>query len=81
MSIIIIYILFIIYNDIKKKISTDIINFYELDDVKKHSTQSDNPNIDLHHIKVPFRMGLISGSGMGKTNAVMNIINLFSQGK
>ena len=26
-------------------------------------------------------MGVISGSGMGKSNAVMNIINLFSQGK
>ena len=30
----------------KKKISTDIINFYELNDVKKHSTQTDNPNFD-----------------------------------
>jgi hypothetical protein len=65
----------------KKKITTDITNFYELDDVKKNNKALDNPNESLHHIKIPFRMGLIAGSGMGKTNALMNIINLFSQGK
>ena len=65
----------------KKKISTDFINFYEVNNGKEKNKQLDNPNINYHHIKIPFRMGLIAGSGMGKTNALMNIINLFSQGR
>jgi hypothetical protein len=65
----------------QKPISNEIINFYQHEDVKKDTKELFNPNFYLHQIKIPFRMGVIAGSGMGKTNAVTNIINLFSQGK
>ena len=65
----------------QKPISNEIINFYEHPDIKKDDKPLFNPNFHLHQIKIPFRMGLFAGSGMGKSNCVTNIINLFSQGK
>jgi len=41
----------------------------------------DNPNFNLHHLKIPFRMCIVAPSGSGKTNFLINLIHLFSQGK
>ena len=57
-----------------------IQNFYEkvpeemLDKAK-------NPNENIHHLKIPFRMCISAPSGSGKTNFVLNLISLFSQGE
>jgi hypothetical protein len=43
--------------------------------------KAENPNEEIHHIKLPFRMCVSAPSGSGKTNFVLNLIALFSQGK
>lgn len=70
----------------KKEVAEDetkshkIINFYE--HVPKHMLdETENPNYDLHHIKVPFRMCCVAPSGSGKTNFLLNLIHVFSQGQ
>ena len=56
-----------------------MINFYEnmpedmLDKPK-------NPNFEKHKIKIPFRMAVAAPSGSGKTNFIMNLISVFSEG-
>ena len=60
--------------------SPQVINFYERMD-KKFLDNAENPNFHLHHLKVPFRMCIVAPSGSGKTNFLLNIIHLFSQGK
>ena len=58
----------------------EIVNFYE----KMPESMLDkavNPNEHLHHIKIPFRMAVSAPSGSGKTNFILNLIQLFSQGK
>lgn len=56
-----------------------IVNMYEripkifLDNVE-------NPNFNLHHLKIPFRMCIVAPSGSGKTNFLINLLHLFSQG-
>lgn len=58
----------------------EIVNWYEripremLDD-------AENPNFHIHHLKIPFRMCVVAPSGSGKTNFLVNLIHLFSQGK
>ena len=58
--------------------ASSVINFYELDDVKAFDKPKHNPNFEVHHISVPFRMGIIGASGSGKSNTVLNIIAQFS---
>jgi chromosomal replication initiation ATPase DnaA len=58
----------------KKQIIPSIVNFYELQKVKKFQTSAPNPNYKNHHIKVPFRGILIGSSGSGKTNLLLNVI-------
>lgn len=41
----------------------------------------DNPTYELHKLKLPFRGVVVSPSGSGKTNLVVNLIALFSSGK
>ena len=56
-----------------------MINFY----VKMPESMLDNaknPNEEKHHIKLPFRMAVSAPSGSGKTNFIMNLISLFSEG-
>ena len=68
----------------KKKIEdirTDgkIQNMYEV--IPKRFLQNAfNPNYDLHKLKLPFRMCVVSPSGSGKTNFVINLLRLFSYG-
>lgn len=70
-------------NDIRKKPKekpNQIVNFYEIIP-KKYLDDVDNPNFNLHQIEIPFRMCVVAPSGSGKTNFVLNLIRVFSQGK
>lgn len=67
----------------KKEQSTTggkIVNMYEripkiyLDNVENH-------NYELHHLKIPFRMCIVAPSGSGKTNFLINLLHMFSQGE
>lgn len=64
----------------KKNIEGGIINFYEVIP-KKYLDEAENPNFHIHNIDLPFRMCIVAPSGSGKTNFLMNIIRVFSQGK
>lgn len=70
-------------NDIRKKPKekpNEIVNFYEVIP-KKYLDDVENPNFNLHKIEIPFRMCVVAPSGSGKTNFVLNLIRVFSQGK
>ena len=56
----------------------DVINFYELDEMKPFLIKADNPNYDYHHLTIPMMAVLIGPTGSGKTNAVCSIIKAFS---
>jgi hypothetical protein len=57
----------------------EIVNWYEK--IPKEMLDSaENPNFNIHHLKVPFRMCVVAPSGSGKTNFLVNLIHLFSQG-
>lgn len=58
---------------------SEIINFYEYIP-KKYLDEVENPNEHLHNIKIPFRMCVVAPSGTGKTNFLLNLIKVFSQG-
>ena len=64
----------------KKSNDDDIINFYE-HIPNKYKDDAENPNYDVHNINLPFRMCIVAPSGSGKTNFLMNILKVFSQGK
>jgi len=65
----------------KKPINKNgIINFYDVIP-KKYLDNTENPNYDLHNIDLPFRMCVVAPSGSGKTNFLMNLIRIFSQGQ
>ena len=56
-----------------------IINFYE----KMPSDMldnADNPNFNIHKIKLPFRMVIVAPSGSGKTNFLANLLHVFCSG-
>ena len=57
-----------------------IQNFYEKMPESFHD-KAKNPNEHLHHIKIPFRMCVSAPSGSGKTNFILNLISVFSQGE
>lgn len=59
---------------------SEIINFYE-HIPKKYLDDVENPNEHLHNIKLPFRMCVVAPSGTGKTNFLLNLLRVFSQGK
>jgi hypothetical protein len=60
--------------------SNKVINFYEVMP-KQYLTEIENPNYHLHNLKLAFRMAIVAPSGSGKTNWLVNLIHLFSQGK
>lgn len=65
----------------KKNDNTEgkIINMY--DKMPKYLLNKvDNPNFNLHRLKLPFRMCIVAPSGSGKTNFLVNLIYLFSCG-
>lgn len=63
-----------------KKPKKEIINFYELEEVKKHAYNYINPNYDFATmpLKHPLRMVICGASGSGKSNILLNIISLMS---
>lgn len=58
----------------------EIVNWYEKIP-KEMLDDAENPNFHIHHLKIPFRMCVVAPSGSGKTNFLVNLIHLFSQGK
>jgi hypothetical protein len=56
------------------------INFYEVMP-RSFLTEADNPNFHLHQLKLPFRALIVAPSGSGKTNFLINLLYLFSQGR
>lgn len=68
---------------LRKKIvekPNEIVNFYEVIP-EKFLDKADNPNYNIHKLDLPFRMCVVAPSGSGKTNFVINLIRVFSQGK
>lgn len=55
-------------------------NFYTIDDVRENMAPIANPNFALTQMKIPFHCLAIGRTGTGKTNAIMNMIELFSRG-
>ena len=58
----------------------DIVNWYEKIP-KEMLDNAENPNFHIHKLKIAFRMCVVAPSGSGKTNFLVNLIHLFSQGK
>ena len=57
-------------------------NFYEKSEVVRFlDKKTPNPNKDIHGFDIPFRLCCVAPSGSGKSNWVVNLISLFSQGK
>jgi ABC-type dipeptide/oligopeptide/nickel transport system ATPase component len=48
---------------------------------KEFLDKVDNPNFNLHKLKIPMRMCIVAPSGSGKTNFLCNLISVFSSGK
>ena len=57
-----------------QNIDNSMINFYENASVKKLMTKSHNPHFNKTGIELPCRIGLIGGSGTGKSSWVMNFL-------
>ena len=57
-----------------------ITNLYEKMP-KEFLEKVDNPNFNLHKLKIPMRMCIVAPSGSGKTNFLCNLISVFSSGK
>ena len=60
---------------LENKTDNSMINFYEHKKMKEFLTVYENPCFDSHQIKIPFRMGIVSASGGGKTQFVLNMIS------
>ena len=56
-----------------------VVNWYK-QMPKDMLDEPENPNFDKHGIKLPFRMVVSAPSGSGKSNFLVNLIYLFSQG-
>jgi hypothetical protein len=59
----------------------ELRNFYEVDSVREETKPYPNPNFNLTQISIPFHMLVVAKTGTGKTNAILNLIELFSKGK
>ena len=60
--------------------SDEPINFYKKIP-KDLLVEPENPNIELHKMKLPFRCCVVAPSGAGKTNWLINLVKLFCEGK
>jgi hypothetical protein len=61
----------------KKQKKAELVNFYSKMP-KSLLNQTNNPNFDIHHIKIPFRMLIVGSSGSYKTGTLLNLINIMS---
>lgn len=61
---------------VSRKKTANIVNFYDVIP-KKYLDETTNPNYELHHIELPFRMSVVAPSGSGKTNFVLNLLRVF----
>jgi len=62
---------------INSKIGNGVINFYENEDVMKHNKIYPNPHFEENQMKTPFMSAIVSTTGGGKTNVLMNILRRF----
>jgi hypothetical protein len=62
-------------NNLDNSKSNEMFNFYTHKKVKELLTQYENPHFDDHQISIPFRMGIVSASGGGKTVFALNLIS------
>jgi hypothetical protein len=60
--------------------TSEIVNFYDIIP-KKFIEENKNPNFEMHNIEIPFRMCIVAPSGSGKTNFLLNLIKVFSNGQ
>jgi ABC-type dipeptide/oligopeptide/nickel transport system ATPase component len=62
----------------KEERTSEVINYYTK--IPKHFLDKiENPNFHLHRLKIPMRLCIVAPSGSGKTNFLINLLNLFSQ--
>ena len=54
--------------------NNEMINFYELPEIKKKLPKYWNPHFNETQMKIPFRCGLIGASGTGKTSWLCNFL-------
>ena len=67
-------------NEEMKSEGCGIVNFYER--IPEHFIEKvNNPNFNLHKLKIPMRMCIVAPSGSGKTNFLVNLISVFSRGE
>ena len=52
-----------------------MVNFYQHKKVKELLTNYHNPHFNDHQVSIPFRMGICSASGGGKTVFILNLMN------
>lgn len=63
----------------ESKTGCGIVNFYER--IPEHFLEKvNNPNFHIHKLKIPMRMCVVAPSGSGKTNFLVNLIEVFSRG-
>jgi len=63
----------------KATIGGGVLNYYEKIP-KELLEKTHNPNFHLHKLKLPFRMCVVAPSGSGKTNFIVNLIAMMSEG-
>jgi len=56
--------------------NSGVRNVYEIMP-KDFLLECENPNVEDHHFKIPFRMTCVAPSGSGKSNYVVNLLSLF----
>ena len=61
-------------NNLETSPENSMVNFYSHKNMKQFLTEYENPHFESHQIKIPFRMGIISASGGGKTQFLLNLI-------
>lgn len=64
----------------EEPVNTNIVNWYEKIP-KEMLDNAENPNYNIHKMKIPMRCGVVGPSGSSKTNFLCNLIHLFSIGK
>lgn len=63
-----------------ENLGSRIVNLYEVMP-RSFLVEAENPNFHLHNMKLPFRALIVAPSGSGKTNFLVNMLHLFSQGR